>query len=200
MINSREIKDLHPRLQMICRKHMEACRKLGITIIITSTLRDQEYQTQLYNQGRSTPRKIVTNMKLLGPHGFGLAYDVAPVAADGKTILWEDSAKWKVIGAEGKKLGLIWGGDWKSISDKPHFELTDGLTAAELRLGKRPEWWLTAVTLEEAVEMLKEKGVINSPEYWLKNAVIGGSVEGEYAGKLIINMANKLIGAVVQYE
>jgi|GEM_PF-1064842 len=194
MINSRKINDLHPRLQRICRKHMEACSKQGVMIIITSTLRDQEYQTHLYNQGRSTPGNIVTNMKQIGPHGFGLAYDVAPVTSDGKTILWDDAAKWKIIGAEGKKLGLTWGGDWKSISDKPHFELTDGLTAAELRSGKRPEWWVTAVTLEEAVEILKEKGVISSPEYWLKNAVIGSKVEGEYAGKLIINMVNKLMG------
>ncbi len=193
MINSRKIEDLHPRLQILCRKHMEACRNHGIIIIITSTLRDQDYQTYLYKQGRSVPGKIITNSKLLGPHGFGLAYDVAPVTSDGKTILWEDAVRWKIIGAEGKKLGLAWGGDWKSISDKPHFELTDGLTAAELSSGKRPKWWVTAVTLEEAVEILKEKGIISSPEYWLKNAVIGGDIEGEYAGKLIINMANKLM-------
>ncbi|MGE5632979.1 MAG: M15 family metallopeptidase [Caulobacteraceae bacterium] len=194
MINSRDIKDLHPRLQMICRNHIEECTKRGIMIIITSTLRDQDYQTYLYNQGRSRPGNIVTNSKLLGPHGFGLAYDVAPVTSDGKTILWEDTAKWEIIGAEGKKLGLTWGGDWKSIVDKPHFELTDGLTAAALRSGKRPKWWVTALTLEEAVEILSEKGIINTPEYWLKNAVIGSSVEGEFAAKLIINMANKLIG------
>jgi hypothetical protein len=41
------------------------------------------------------------------------------------------------------------------------------------------------------VEILKENGVISSPEYWLKNAIIGGSIKGEYAGKLIINMANR---------
>lgn len=192
MINSREIKDLHPRLQRLCREHIEACREQGVMIIVTSTLRDQEYQTKLYNQGRSTPGNIVTNMKLLGPHGFGLAYDVAPLAPDGKTILWNDNTKWQVIGAEGKKLGLTWGGDWKSICDKPHFELTGGLTAAELRSGKRPEWWASALKLEEAVGVLKENSIINTPEYWLKNAVVGGTVEGEYAGKLIINMANKL--------
>ena len=42
---------------------------------------------------------------------------------------------------EGKKLGLTWGGDWKSIVDKPHFEYTEGLKAADLRAGKRPSWW-----------------------------------------------------------
>lgn len=193
MINSRKIEDLHGRLQMLCKRHMEACKRLGVAIITTSTLRDQEYQTYLYKQGRSAPGKIVTNSKLIGPHGFGLAYDVAPVTPDGKTVLWNDAVKWEIIGTEGKKLGLTWGGDWKSLCDKPHFELTDGLTASELRSGKRPGWWAAALTLEEAIEVLKGKGAINSPEYWLKNAVIGCSVAGEYAGKLIINIANMLM-------
>lgn len=192
MINSRKISDLHPRLQRICIRHMEACAKRGVAVIITSTLRDQEYQTILYNQGRTTPGSIVTNMRLIGPHSFGLAYDVAPVTSDGKTVLWMDEEKWRIIGEEGKKLGLIWRGEGSSIIDRPYFEMTGGLTAAELRAGKRPEWWDTAATLEEAVEILRQNGIINSPEYWLKNAVIGGTVEGEYAGKLIINMANRL--------
>lgn len=194
MINSRKVEDLHPKMQEICQKHIDACAKRGVKIIVTSTLRDQEYQESLYAQGRTTPGKIVTKAKLIGPHAFGLAYDVAPITADGKTVLWNDNTKWTIIGQEGKKLGLTWGGDWKSICDKPHFELTDGLTAADLRAGKRPKWWAAAVTLEEAVKILQGKGVISSPDYWLKNAVIGSSVEGEYAGKLIINMANKLGG------
>jgi hypothetical protein len=49
-----------------------------------------------------------------------------------------------------------------------------------------------SVTLEQAIEIIKQAGVINSPDYWQRNAVIGGNVIGEYAGKLIINMANKL--------
>jgi len=137
--NSRKIEDLHPVVQEICRKHIEACKGQGIQIIVTNTLRDSEYQEYLYSQGRTRPGNIVTNMRLIGPHGFGLAYDVVPIVK-GKAV-WNNNRYWRIIGIEGKKLGLTWGGDWKSIVDKPHFEYTGGLKAADLRAGKRPSWW-----------------------------------------------------------
>ena len=139
VINSRKIEDLHPVVQEICRKHIEACKGQGIQIIVTNTLRDSEYQEYLYSQGRTRAGNIVTNMRLIGPHGFGLAYDVVPIVK-GKAV-WNNNRYWRIIGIEGKKLGLTWGGDWKSIVDKPHFEYTGGLTAADLRAGKRPSWW-----------------------------------------------------------
>ncbi len=141
MINSRKIEDLHPKIQELCRKHIKACAKRGVRIIITSTLRDQEYQNYLYAQGRTRPGKIVTKVKLIGAHGFGLAYDIAPVTSDGKKILWNDNAKWQVIAEEGKRLGFKWGGDWKNFIDKPHFEMTEGLSYSALRAGNRPSWW-----------------------------------------------------------
>ncbi len=139
MINSRKIEDLHPTVQELCRKHIESCRKRGIKILVTNTLRDLEYQQYLYSLGRSRTGNIVTNTKLIGPHGFGLAYDVVPVVK-GKAV-WNNDGLWRIIGEEGKKLGLKWGGDWKSIIDKPHFEYTAGLKASDLRAGKRPSWW-----------------------------------------------------------
>lgn len=139
LIDSRKIEDLHPKVQEICRMHIEACRKRGVNIIVTSTLRDAEYQAYLYSLGRTRPGNRVTNMKEIGPHGFGLAYDVVPIV--NKKAVWNNNRLWAIIGEEGKKLGLTWGGDWKSIVDKPHFEYTDGLKAADLRSGKRPSWW-----------------------------------------------------------
>ncbi|HYE82764.1 MAG TPA: M15 family metallopeptidase [Clostridia bacterium] len=139
MVNSRKVEDLHPVVQELCKKHIEACKNRGVRIIITSTLRDQEYQKYLYSLGRSKAGNIVTNMELVGPHGFGLAYDVVPVVK-GKAV-WGDNKLWEIIGEEGNKLGLTWGGNWKSIVDKPHFEYTGGLKAGDLRAGKRPKWW-----------------------------------------------------------
>jgi peptidoglycan L-alanyl-D-glutamate endopeptidase CwlK len=190
MINSRKIEDLHPKLQELCKKHIEACNARGVTIQVTNTLRDAEYQAYLYAQGRTRTGSIVTNMKEIGPHGFGLAYDVVPVVKG--NAAWNDNKLWTIIGDEGKKLGLTWGGDWKSISDKPHFEYTGGLKAADLRTGKRPAWWMTALTLEEAIKVLQDNEIIGSPDYWRENAVIGETVKGEYAGSLIIKIANKL--------
>ena len=38
------------------------------------------------------------------------------------------------VGALGKSIGLEWGGDWKSIVDKPHFQLPDwGSTPSRLK-------------------------------------------------------------------
>lgn len=146
IINSRKIEDLHPKVQEICKKHIAACKAKNIDIIVTSTLRDQEYQFDLYKLGRTilkkpdgTPQGKVTDVQLIGGHGFGLAYDVVPVVK-GKAI-WDNKKFWQIIGEEGKKLGLKWGGDWKSINDKPHFECLDGLTYAQLRAGKRPKWY-----------------------------------------------------------
>lgn len=41
----------------------------------------------------------------------------------------------------------------------------------------------------EAVELLQSKGIVNSPEYWLKNAKAGRTVNGEYAATLIERVA-----------
>lgn len=190
MINSRKVEDLHSKLQELCKKHIGACKSKGVDVVITNTRRDAEYQAYLYAQGRTRAGSIVTNMKEIGPHGFGLAYDIVPVV-NGKAQ-WNNDKLWHIAGEEGKKLGLTWGGDWKSIVDKPHFEYTGSIKTTELRSGKRPSWWATALTLEEAIKVLQDNEIIGSPDYWCENAVVGENVKGEYAGNLIIKMANKL--------
>lgn len=48
------------------------------------------------------------------------------------------------------------------------------------------------MTLDEAVTILTRNGIILSPDYWTANALKGMSVNGGYAGMLIIRMAEKL--------
>lgn len=43
--------------------------------------------------------------------------------------------------------------------------------------------------LQDALKVIQEKGAINTPDYWLKNAVKNGQVNGEYAALLIQNVA-----------
>jgi len=43
-----------------------------------------------------------------------------------------------------------------------------------------------------AVTKLQQAGVIETPEYWLQNAVAGKSCHGEYVARLLKNMAGKL--------
>lgn len=136
MINSRDIKLLKPYVQYLCKKLIEECKKQGINILITSTVRDQEYQSSLYAQGRTRSGNIVTNAKYIGAHGFGLAFDVVPLV-NGKPV-WNNTALWNKIGQIGMSIGLEWGGSWRTISDKPHFQYVRGLSDSQLRAGKLP--------------------------------------------------------------
>lgn len=190
MINSRKIEDLHPVVQELCKKHIEACRERGVEITVTNTLRDVKYQEYLYSLGRTKPGNIVTNMKLVGPHAFSLAYDVVPVVG-GKAI-WGNNKLWAIAGEEGKKLGLTWGGDWKSIVDKPHFEYTGGLTATQLRAGQRPSWW--EVKKLDWKEIIRK--VASSPDEWeaaINTAVNAAKADGSLGGLEIFQYLPTLI-------
>ena len=48
------------------------------------------------------------------------------------------------------------------------------------------------MSLADAVNVLVAKGVVNTPDYWVQNAVNGKSVNGEYTGLLIQRVAEKL--------
>lgn len=65
-------------------------------------------------------------------HQWGVAFDV--YRKDGKGAYNESGNYFQRVGAIGKSLGLEWGGDWKSIVDKLHFQLPDwGSTSERLR-------------------------------------------------------------------
>jgi peptidoglycan L-alanyl-D-glutamate endopeptidase CwlK len=134
MVNSRKIEDLHPVVQDLCNKFIAKCADAGIKVIITSTYRDNESQTQLYNQGRTTPGKIVTKAKAgQSMHNYRLAFDFCPMIED--TCAWTDTLLFIKCANIGKSLGLESGMDF-SNPDKPHLQYTKGLTWQELKAGK----------------------------------------------------------------
>ena len=140
MIDSRDINELHPLVQAMCRLHIEECTKAGIRVIVYQTYRDHEYQNHLYAQGRTRPGKIVTNAKGgQSFHNWRVAYDMAPMR-NGQ-IVWgtssaEDKALWNKVGELGELVGMEWGGRWKRFVDMPHFQYTQGLTYTDFANGK----------------------------------------------------------------
>lgn len=137
MINSRDINELHPRTRVKALHFKNQCAAAGIEVSITATYRDNEYQDDLYYQGRTKPGRIVTKAK--GGHSFHnyrVAFDFVPVV-NGKAV-WDDDGLWAQCGAIGTKCGLEWGGSWHSFKDKPHFQDTDGFSIDDYRLGKVP--------------------------------------------------------------
>ena len=134
----KKLQGVHPLVAAKAHQLIEQAYKEGINVIITQGLRTIEEQNELYAQGRTKPGKIVTNAKGgYSYHNFGLAFDFALLNPDG-SVNWNVDEKWKRVGAIGKSLGLEWGGDWKDFKDYPHFQMTFGLSLADLRAGKRP--------------------------------------------------------------
>ena len=101
---------------------------------IISGLRTYAEQEILYQEGRTTPGPIVTNAPAgYSTHNFGIAFDLGIFNAAGqyiddlpdRGILSEAQVSdyYRYLAPIGKALGLIWGGDWASIDDEPHYEL-----------------------------------------------------------------------------
>ena len=84
----------------------------------------------MFERGRLTPGQVVTNAKL-STHNTGLAFDVVPVVNGAPA--WNDQRLFDTVGALGKQLGLVWGGDW-ALPDRQHFETADAKAALKVLL------------------------------------------------------------------
>jgi peptidoglycan L-alanyl-D-glutamate endopeptidase CwlK len=128
----RNIATLEPVTAKLATELLRRLAAEGYTFKVTSGTRTFEEQARLYAQGRTAPGQRVTNARPgYSWHNFGLAFDVTLFQGD-KNPVWEHSA-YTLAGQIGKDLGLRWGGDFRSLIDRPHFERPIGLTLAEAR-------------------------------------------------------------------
>ena len=119
--SERTIGTLLPQVQPLARALIESAADIGIAIKIISGTRTYDEQNALYEQGRSKAGRIVTNARGgYSNHNFGIAFDIG-VFEGGRYL--DESPAYKAVGALGIKLGLEWGGNWKTIQDEPHFQL-----------------------------------------------------------------------------
>lgn len=136
MKNSRDINDLIPQVRDKCNQFVAECKKQGIDVLITSTLRDNESQNALYAQGRTTQGNIVTNAKAGESfHNYGCAFDFVPLV-NGKAV-WSDLKLFERCGVIAESFGLEWAGRWKSFKEMAHCQYTGGLTIKDLKEGKQ---------------------------------------------------------------
>lgn len=104
--------------------------KNNMDVDVFSGYRSMEEQAKLYSHGRTIPGDIITNAKPGHSfHNWGLAADV--VFKVNRNWDWGPRNRWDRLGQIGKAVGLEWGGDFKTFPDKPHFQLTGGLTIVE---------------------------------------------------------------------
>ena len=140
---SDRIAKLHPALRDEVREIVLAC-DIALNgrakIRITQGLRTIAEQDALYAQGRSKPGKVVTFARGgYSFHNYGLAVDFCLIL-DGKEVSWDQRADydgdqradWMEVVEVFKRYGWVWGGDFRSIKDSPHFQKTFGYTEAVL--------------------------------------------------------------------
>ena len=117
-------KKLHPWLDHKLGLLLKECAKEGIYLIITEGFRTVAQQNALYAKGRTKPGKVVTNARgssYSSQHMWGVAFDIA---INDTKRLYDDGLIGRVAKiAKSEKVGLGWGGDWKSFRDTPHFYL-----------------------------------------------------------------------------
>lgn len=162
----RDVTQLHPELQIKVGQLKALCEANGITIGISECLRTVAEQDALYAKGRTTGGSIVTNCKgstYSSMHQWGVAFDFylqVDVDGDGKTsddAFNDSTGLFEKVGKLGQSIGLEWGGAWKSIKDKPHFQLPDwGSTASKLKKQYgTPEKFMATWTIQEKKEETK---------------------------------------------
>jgi len=71
-------------------------------------------------------------------HNYGLAFDIVILYDnDGngsfESASWKIDDNWNKVVSYFKSKGWVWGGDWKSFKDAPHFEMTFGHTWKTLK-------------------------------------------------------------------
>lgn len=122
---------LHPQVRYPFKTFIEECENtFNIVLRIVQGLRTIEEQNELYAQGRTKPGKIVTNAKGDSSwHNFGMAIDITEIV--GGKANW--NCDYKRLSLIADKYGLEWGGNFKSIVDKPHFQKDCGFTLKQIQ-------------------------------------------------------------------
>ena len=104
---------VHPDMVAVVKRAIEIT---GVDFTVIEGLRTVERQRKLLNDGKSTTMN--------SRHITGHAVDMVPWPVD-----WEDLERFEVMSeamktaAEELEIPIVWGGDWKSFYDAPHFEL-----------------------------------------------------------------------------
>lgn len=196
MVDSRDLKDLHPCLQRGAVELTKRLKDAGYPMGISSTYRDNEMQQSLYNRHDGTTQAPGGTSW----HNYRLAFDI-----------------FKNIKGHGfdditffNKAGKIWiemGGEWGQIvnfkGDNPHMQFTNGLTIKQLKAGQklpqdiRMKWESVTTPQKKEEQELKSKMKvsINSGEIKEVNSILNADSNFPELRPLM-----DLLGVKVEYD
>lgn len=142
-MDSTKLDGLHPTLAAKVQTLLATMHGLGYPMMVTDGLRTLAQQQRIYALGRTVQGLHATLDRPMGStvtdcdgihsksnhqahaDGWGHAVDCTFLDSAGQPS-WAERWPWDTYGAEAKKLGLKWGGDFHHTSfgpDRPHIEL-----------------------------------------------------------------------------
>lgn len=118
---------LHPTLIEAVHAVLVEMQTIGHPMLVAQGVRSVEQQQALYAKGRTEKGPVVTNADGIASKsnhqpqsdGYGHAVDCAFMSE----FPWSEFHPWKQYGDAAKRHGLVWGGDWTKLKDRPHIEL-----------------------------------------------------------------------------
>jgi peptidoglycan LD-endopeptidase CwlK len=124
--SERAIQSLSLRAQCEARLSLRRLVDKNIRARIISGTRTYCEQNALYRQGRfGNAGPVVTKARGgYGNHNFGIAWDIAIFTATGGYL--SDRPTYEHAAPTAMADALEWGGEWKSFSDPPHYQLPEG--------------------------------------------------------------------------
>tara|TARA_R110000868_G_scaffold223318_1_gene475189 strand:- start:3506 stop:4129 length:624 start_codon:yes stop_codon:yes gene_type:complete len=112
----KSMKGIHPELRRVINR---ALQESQLDFVVIEGLRTEERQRELVASGAS---KTMNSRHLTGH-----AVDLVPIGNDGKAAfdwpLYHQLAPAVKAAAEKEGVKIVWGGDWRTFKDGPHFEL-----------------------------------------------------------------------------
>lgn len=115
--DAEKLKVLHPDLVRV----VEAFGATGAKFLITETQRGREAQEKARSSGHSNAHFGQS------PHNYqpALGIDLGAVPYPGALSDYEKLRDGMFAAAKKLDIHLVWGGDWHSLKDFPHFELAN---------------------------------------------------------------------------
>ena len=112
----RNLEGVHPDLVAVAHRALEITE---IDFLVTEGLRTREKQIELVRAGASR----TTRSRHLTGHAIDIAACVAGEVRWDWPLYEELSRAFKQAAAE-LNVPIVWGGDWKTFRDGPHYELS----------------------------------------------------------------------------
>lgn len=152
----RSLNKLSPETKEKALIVLDVCQKVGIDLLIYSTLRSLEEQAKLYRQSRSWIEIKYKIQKFrnrgyyfladvieeVGPssgshvtnaapgeswHNYAEAWDAVPLKCGKSLWKYKDAIEqWEAYGEAVRQVGMYWAGDWISFREYPHAQLQKG--------------------------------------------------------------------------